>query len=238
MRRAAREDLGREAVGVGRQRRRRDDAHELPVAGRRVLARAERVQATVEHGLGGGRDARQRHDRSRAPAAPASGGRGRRPPRRGARACSRPRRRSRRRPVAHRRRRRRGRSRRRGGSWRRASSLCQSSRGAPGPAPRADGRRSRRPAGARPRGACRSASSRCRRGRASPAASAGRSRPRGDAWRTCGAACAGSSARRGPRRRVALHDLVEPLAGQAVPRWLTKRRARRRADERGRPAAR
>ena len=37
---SARDDLGREAVGVGRQRRRRHDAHQLPVAGGRVLARA------------------------------------------------------------------------------------------------------------------------------------------------------------------------------------------------------
>ena len=53
----------REAVRVGAQRHRRDDAHQLPVAGDRVLARAERVQAAVEHGVAAtGGDALQRQD--------------------------------------------------------------------------------------------------------------------------------------------------------------------------------
>ena len=51
------DDLGREAVGVGRQRRRRHHAHELPVAGGRVLAGAERMQAPVDDGRLGGRHA-------------------------------------------------------------------------------------------------------------------------------------------------------------------------------------
>ncbi len=56
------EHLGREAVGIRAQRDRRDDAHQLPVPGDRVLARAERVQAAVEHALRRGRDADERDD--------------------------------------------------------------------------------------------------------------------------------------------------------------------------------
>ena len=63
------EDLVGEAVGVGPQRHRRDDAHQLPVAGDRVLARAERVQAAVEDGRLGGRDALERQDRAEPEAA-------------------------------------------------------------------------------------------------------------------------------------------------------------------------
>ena len=75
---------------VGRQRRVGDDAHELPVPGRRVLAGAERVQPAVER-PGRRRAARPRSGRSsRARGARASAGAGRRPPRRRARACSRP----------------------------------------------------------------------------------------------------------------------------------------------------
>jgi hypothetical protein len=58
------EDLVGEAVGVGPQRHRRDDPHQLPVAGDRVLAGAERVQAAVEDGRLGGRDALERQDRA------------------------------------------------------------------------------------------------------------------------------------------------------------------------------
>jgi hypothetical protein len=50
------DDVRRKALRVGPQRHRRDDAHQLPVAGDRVLARAERVQPAVEHPLG-----RRRH---------------------------------------------------------------------------------------------------------------------------------------------------------------------------------
>jgi hypothetical protein len=56
--------LGREAVGIGRARLARDDAHQLPVAGRRVLAGPERVQAAVERRRARRRDALQRQDRA------------------------------------------------------------------------------------------------------------------------------------------------------------------------------
>ena len=46
------EDLVREAVRVGAQRDRRDHPHQLPVAGDRVLAGPDRVQAAVQHGVG------------------------------------------------------------------------------------------------------------------------------------------------------------------------------------------
>ena len=51
-------------LGVGGQRRRRDHAHQLPVAGGRVLAGAQRRQAAVDGGRLGGRDARDRDDRA------------------------------------------------------------------------------------------------------------------------------------------------------------------------------
>ena len=51
-----------EAVRVGAQRHRRDDAHQLPVAGDRVLARAERVQAAMDDGVPDRRRSLQRHD--------------------------------------------------------------------------------------------------------------------------------------------------------------------------------
>ena len=56
------EDLVREAVRVRAQRARRDDAHQLPVAGDRVLARPERVQPPVDDAVRRRRHARQRHD--------------------------------------------------------------------------------------------------------------------------------------------------------------------------------
>jgi hypothetical protein len=48
-----------EAVRVGRQRRGRHDAHELPMAGGRLLAGTQRVQAPVDDGLAGRRHAEQ-----------------------------------------------------------------------------------------------------------------------------------------------------------------------------------
>jgi hypothetical protein len=54
--------VGREAVGIRAQRDRRDDAHQLPVPGDRVLARAERMQAAVEHALRRRGDAGERDD--------------------------------------------------------------------------------------------------------------------------------------------------------------------------------
>ena len=80
------------------------------MAGRRVLARAQRVQAAVD-----GRPARRRRRRRAAGSSPSPRRlehrqrRARRPPRRGGRACWRRRRRSRRRRAARRRRRRRAR---------------------------------------------------------------------------------------------------------------------------------
>ena len=112
-RHAALDDLVREAVRVGAQRHRRHDAHQLPVAGDRVLARAERVQPAVEHGVRRGRDAAS-GSTSPSPS-PWSAGTSRPPAtRRRARACSCPRRRSPPRRASRPRRRRRGRSRRRG----------------------------------------------------------------------------------------------------------------------------
>ena len=96
---------------VGRQRRRGDHAHELPVAGRRVLARAERCRRPWTAGASAGAHAGDRDDRARARGAAARAGRARRPPRPGGRGCSPRRRRSRRRRAARRRRRRRGRRR-------------------------------------------------------------------------------------------------------------------------------
>ena len=54
------DDLLGEAVGIGAQGDRRDRPHQLPVAGDRVLARALRVQAAVDDGIGRGRDADER----------------------------------------------------------------------------------------------------------------------------------------------------------------------------------
>ena len=180
------DDLVREAVGIGAQRRRRDDAHELPVAGDRVLARAERVQAAVEDRVGGGRDARERQhgaeperaehrqvepagrlgdvaERVRAGVA-VVGGVGQLP---------------------------------------RAARVQHDDEG-PAVHPPDSGRARVSPSGDPRRDACRAGSWRRRRGRASPAASAGRSRPRAGAWRRCGAACAGSSCSRArPPRRSA-----------------------------------
>ena len=108
------------AVRVARERLGGDDAHELPVAHRGVLAGPERVQAAAEHrdaapagrrGAGGSGRARGRRARGAA---------GRPRPRRHGRGCRRPRRRRPRRRGARRRRRHRGRRRRRGGSSARA----------------------------------------------------------------------------------------------------------------------
>jgi hypothetical protein len=59
-----RHDVRREAVGIGRGRLLGDDAHELPVARRRVLARSEGVQAAVDRGLVGRRHAVDRGQRA------------------------------------------------------------------------------------------------------------------------------------------------------------------------------
>jgi hypothetical protein len=51
-----------EAIGVCRRATRGDEAHQLVVAGRRVLARPQRVQAPVEHRRGRRRHTEQRTD--------------------------------------------------------------------------------------------------------------------------------------------------------------------------------
>jgi hypothetical protein len=61
--------LGRKAVRVGRQRMVRHHPHQLPVAGGRLLARPERVQAAVDDGLAGGRHTLDRDDGAEAEAA-------------------------------------------------------------------------------------------------------------------------------------------------------------------------
>jgi hypothetical protein len=59
-----RHDVGWEAVRVRRQRGGGHDAHELPVPGRRLLARPERVQPAVDHRMLGRRYAEQWDDRA------------------------------------------------------------------------------------------------------------------------------------------------------------------------------
>ena len=110
------DDLLREAVGVGAQRHGRDRAHQLPVAGDRVLARALRVQPAVDDRVAA-RAARRRAaapSRARAPPSPAR--RARRPTSATWPSVFAPRRRTRRSREARPPRRRRARSRRRAGS--------------------------------------------------------------------------------------------------------------------------
>ena len=104
----------REAVRVGRERRGRDDAHQLPVAGRRVLALRALEQAAGDRGRAGlRRAALERLDVAEAERLQVRAGRARRPRARRCRACRSPRRRRRRRPEALPRRRRPARSRKR-----------------------------------------------------------------------------------------------------------------------------
>ena len=102
----------REAVRVGRERRRRDDAHQLPVARRRVLAlRALEQPAGDRRRARLRRAALERLDVAEAERLEVRAGRGRRRRGRRCRACSSPRPRSRPRPAALPRRRHRARSR-------------------------------------------------------------------------------------------------------------------------------
>ncbi len=98
----------REAVRVRRKRLRRDDAHVLPVAGRRVLALRAREQTAGDGRRAGLRRAAfELLDVAEPEAPPSSEGRARRRRARRSRACRTPRRRTRRRRATRRRRRRR-----------------------------------------------------------------------------------------------------------------------------------
>ena len=66
------DDVVGEAVWVGRKRRRRDRAHELPVAAGRILAVTLRREPSVQRGRGGRRYALQRQDAAQ-PEAPEHG---------------------------------------------------------------------------------------------------------------------------------------------------------------------
>ena len=66
------DDVVGKAVWVGRQRRRRDRAHELPVAAGRILAVALRREPSVQRGRSGRRNALQRQDAAQ-PEAPEHG---------------------------------------------------------------------------------------------------------------------------------------------------------------------
>ena len=57
-------DIRRETVRIRRQRLRRHDAHQLPVPGRRLLARPERAKAPVDRRADHRGDAQDRHDRA------------------------------------------------------------------------------------------------------------------------------------------------------------------------------
>ena len=103
----------REAVRVGRERLRRDDPHQLPVADRRVLALRALEQPAGDRGRARlRRAALERLDVAEAERLQVRADRARRRRARRSRACPSPRRRTRRRPAARRRRRRRARSRR------------------------------------------------------------------------------------------------------------------------------